>query len=48
MHYDYDFFQAKNEPYRLEFISDGLEFAVSATVEGPTKGFKLTWFQTSC
>ena len=44
----YYFFQAKSEPYRLEFISDGFELAVGAIVEGPTKGFKLTWFQTAC
>ena len=44
----YYFFIAAAEPFRLEFLSDGIELAAAAIKEGLTKGFKVSFFQRTC
>ena len=41
-------FLGRNQPFRIAFVSDQWELAVAAIIEPVTKGFQLTYFQTTC
>ena len=48
LQYSYSHFLAKAVPFRLEFYSDGYEWADPGDGKAKNKGAKIYYFQTTC